>query len=70
MDEILLKVEGMTCQHCVMTVTKALQSIDGVVKANVDLKEGLAMVKYDPSKTNTEAMINVVVDNGYSAKAV
>lgn len=37
-----IKVKGMTCQHCVASVTKALSEIDGVNDVNVDLESGIA----------------------------
>jgi len=37
-----IKVEGMSCQHCVMAVTKALQGIDGLKNVKVDLDRGEA----------------------------
>jgi copper chaperone len=36
----IIKVKGMSCQHCVMAVTKALSSIDGIKDVQVDLKNG------------------------------
>lgn len=38
MDKI--KIQGMTCQHCVMSVTKALGSIPGIKNLKVDLAKG------------------------------
>jgi len=37
-----IKVKGMTCQHCVMTVTKTLNGIEGLENVNVDLEKGEA----------------------------
>ncbi|MDH3969085.1 MAG: cation transporter, partial [Rhodospirillales bacterium] len=38
---IRLKVEGMTCQHCVKAVREALSSVPGVDQvAEVDLESG------------------------------
>ena len=37
-----IKIKGMSCQHCVMAVTKALAALDGVKDVNVDLKSGMA----------------------------
>jgi len=37
-----IKVKGMSCNHCVMAVTKALGAIDGVNDIKVDLKKGEA----------------------------
>ena len=37
-----IKIKGMSCNHCVMAVTKALGGIEGVSNVKVDLAEGEA----------------------------
>ncbi len=37
-----VKIQGMRCQHCVASVTKALEEIDGVSDVRVDLSAGEA----------------------------
>jgi len=37
-----VKIKGMSCQHCVMAVQKALTGIDGVTNVEVDLQKGEA----------------------------
>ncbi len=37
-----VKIKGMSCQHCVNAVTKALSEIDGVSNVNVNLSAGEA----------------------------
>ena len=37
-----VKVKGMSCNHCVMSVTKALNEIDGIKNVKVDLNKGEA----------------------------
>jgi copper chaperone len=37
-----VKIKGMSCQHCVMAVTKALKEIEGVQDVTVDLTSGEA----------------------------
>ena len=37
-----IKIKGMSCQHCVMAVTKALGALDGIKDVKVDLKGGVA----------------------------
>ena len=37
-----IKIKGMTCQHCVMAVTKALGGIEGIKEVRVDLGKGEA----------------------------
>ncbi|MGA2028044.1 MAG: heavy metal-associated domain-containing protein [Syntrophobacteraceae bacterium] len=35
-----LRVKGMSCQHCVKTVKKTLEEIDGITNVAVDLETG------------------------------
>ncbi len=37
-----IKVKGMSCQHCVKAVTKALSELEGVADVKVDLTAGEA----------------------------
>jgi copper chaperone len=37
-----IKIEGMSCNHCVMAVTKALSGIDGIGNVKVDIAKGEA----------------------------
>lgn len=38
----VIKIKGMSCDHCVMAVTKALNEIDGIKDVKVDLAKGEA----------------------------
>ncbi|MBF0467866.1 MAG: heavy-metal-associated domain-containing protein [Desulfamplus sp.] len=65
LQEITLNVEGMSCSHCSGTVQKALESIDGVLGINVDLKEKKAFFKTDdPSKIDQAK--DAIVKAGFS----
>ena len=37
-----VKINGMSCQHCVASVTKAIQDVSGVSQVSVDLDKGEA----------------------------
>lgn len=63
-----LKVSGMTCGHCVMTVTEALENVDGVDKADVDLQHGRATVEFDETRTTPGALAQAVTEEGYAAE--
>jgi copper chaperone len=65
--EIILKIEGMSCQHCVMSVKKAVENIIGVTSAEISL--GNAKVSFDGSKTNRNEIAKAVEDAGYKVKA-
>ena len=58
-----LKIEGMTCQHCVSHVTEALESVSGVTSAKVNLKKGEAVVKSED--TPHEQLSAAVAAAGY-----
>ncbi|GAA3288496.1 heavy-metal-associated domain-containing protein [Arthrobacter citreus] len=38
--ETTLNISGMTCGHCVASVTEELEALDGVESVNVDLNAG------------------------------
>jgi len=40
MQSVHVSVAGMTCQHCVATVKKAVQRVPGVIQAEVSLANG------------------------------
>ena len=65
--EKTLDVEGMMCAHCVAHVKKALEGIDGVEEAVVDLDAGKATAKLAADVAD-QALIDAVVDAGYEAK--
>lgn len=67
MTEITIKVEGMSCGHCKMAVTKAISGLNGVSSVDVDLEKGEASVSYDPQATDIDAIKKAVNDAGYKA---
>ena len=65
MAKTTLKVQGMTCNHCVMRVQKAIKAVPGVSDAQVDLSKAEAVITYDDSKVAPEKLSSAVVDAGY-----
>ena len=65
-----LIVDGMTCDHCVRTITKAIHAIDANAKVQVDLAETTVTIEgdVDPAKAAEAidaegyAVLMVVVD--------
>lgn len=68
MTKTTLKIDGMTCGHCVAAVTRALEGADGVATAKVDLQAGRAVVEYDEARTAPGVLVSVVMDEGYTAE--
>jgi copper chaperone len=60
-----LKIQGMTCNHCVMRVAKALKAVPGVQDARVDLQKAEAAVTYDDAKVSLDKLSFAVVEAGY-----
>ena len=61
-----LNVEGMMCQHCVAHVKGALEGVDGVTEAVVDLEAGTAVAKCAGDVAD-EALVAAVKQAGYEA---
>ncbi|MDY6112460.1 MAG: heavy metal translocating P-type ATPase [Ellagibacter isourolithinifaciens] len=64
-----LSVEGMMCQHCVAHVKKALEGIEGVEEAVVDLDSNSATTKLSADVAD-QVLVDAIVDAGYEAKVV
>jgi copper chaperone len=65
MIKTTLKIQGMTCNHCVMRVSKALKAVQGVQDAHVDMQKAEAVVTYDESKIGIDRLSTAVVEAGY-----
>ncbi len=61
----IFKIEGMACNHCRMTVEKAIGAIPGVENVSVDLAEGSATVK---GNFDRAAVVKVVTESGFDVK--
>ena len=67
MDKNILKIDGMSCNHCVGRVDKALNELDGV-KASVTLDPQEAVVEGE--KLDSALLKKAVEDAGYTVTAV
>jgi copper chaperone CopZ len=45
LEQQTIKIEGMSCNHCVMNVKKAISGVNGVTDVDVNLAQGEAYVK-------------------------
>ena len=67
MAKVRLEVKGMSCQHCVKTVTDALTTLDGVQHVKVNLRKGEAVVRYDASYITDANLAKVITEVGFEA---
>ncbi len=68
MSTIELRIEGMSCGHCVAAVKKALASVDGLTVNSVEI--GKAMASAEDPVAVTPAMLDALDDAGYPADVV
>ncbi|MDP5272500.1 copper ion binding protein [Chengkuizengella axinellae] len=63
MKNQIIKVEGMSCNHCVNAIESTLKDIN--VKGTVDLTKGSVEVNYDESKIKLEVIKEAIEEQGY-----
>lgn len=60
-----IKVEGMSCGHCQMRVKKAVEAVEGVQKADVNLQTKQVTIDYEEGKANLEKVKAAIKEAGY-----
>lgn len=64
--EKILKIQGMTCEHCKAKVEKALKGIEGVEEVKVSLFRKQAKIKGE--NLEDEKLVKTVEEAGYKAQ--
>ncbi|HNY50004.1 MAG TPA: heavy-metal-associated domain-containing protein [Smithella sp.] len=59
-----IKINGMSCQHCAMAVTKALNTVEGIKNVQVDLSRGVATYE-EEKNVDTKIIAAAVKKAGY-----
>ncbi|HEY3074267.1 MAG TPA: mercury resistance system periplasmic binding protein MerP [Burkholderiales bacterium] len=62
---VTLSVPDMSCSTCPIQVRQALSKVPGVSAASASLEKKEAVVTYDESKTNAEALMKATADIGF-----
>lgn len=65
-QQVELKISGMTCQSCSDHVNHALDGVPGVLEHNTSYEQGTSLVKYDASKSTKEKLVEAVNATGYT----
>ena len=66
-SEVALDIIGMTCATCVRTLEEALNGLDGVISASVNLASEKATVRYNPETITVARLKRAISDAGYQA---
>lgn len=65
MGSSIVKVQGMTCQHCVKAIEKRVSELDGISAVAVNLANAQVDVQFDETKMNLATIHAAIVDEGY-----
>jgi copper chaperone len=65
----VIKVDGMSCEHCVKAITNALSALPGVSGVSVNLKGKTVAVEHDPAKVPLNKIRDEIEDQGYEVVA-
>jgi len=63
-ENLKLKVTGMSCAHCEKNVTNAMEDL-GVTVIKVSADEGLVELEHDPAKVAADAIKAEIAEIGY-----
>ncbi|MBI0579805.1 copper chaperone CopZ [Neobacillus cucumis] len=68
MEKITLKVNGMSCGHCVNSIEGSVGKLAGVKSVNVHLKEGNVDVEFNPAEASLSKIKETIDDQGYDVE--
>ncbi|MBE9184453.1 copper-translocating P-type ATPase [Microcoleus sp. LEGE 07076] len=67
MDNLTLKLRGMSCASCASSIEQAIQSVPGVTECHVNFGMEQASIQYDSQKTSVSTIEEAVDAAGYEA---
>ena len=68
MENTVIKVDGMSCQGCVKSVTEVLSALNGVASVVVSLDAAAATVRFDHGVVSRDALCAAIQDAGFDAR--
>ncbi len=65
MEQVELRVTGMTCTGCEQAIQRAMARLDGVVRSVADHRAEQVRVVFDPRRTSEQAVRSCIEQAGY-----
>lgn len=65
MEQVELRVSGMSCRACEQRIEKALARVEGVLRSAADHQAGQVRVVFDWARTSQEAVRSCIEQAGY-----
>ena len=69
MERTVLRVDGMSCEHCVKAIKNAVGTLSGVARVEVDLNAKTVTVEHDPAQSPLEKIKLEIEGQGYDVVA-
>jgi copper chaperone CopZ len=66
----MIKIDGMDCAACCITLDGALEDLEGVKKAQTHYARGECNVEFDDTKIQLSDLIRIIQKNGFSASVL
>lgn len=68
MEKITLKVQGMSCGHCVSSIEESVGKLAGVKSVKVNLNSGEVEVEFNSAEVNLSDIKERIDDQGYDVE--
>lgn len=63
--DLVYHVEGMTCDHCEMSIQKGVNELNGITLVEANHEDSTAHVIYNPAETDAKEIIAAIEKRGY-----
>lgn len=70
MNQMTIKVSGMTCIGCERSVERAVSAVSGVTLAKADHTKGLVLLHYNAPKPSNEQLSQAIDRIGYKFEGI
>lgn len=65
----VIRIDGMHCVSCAMSIDDTLEQLDGVRRAKTSYARGLVKVDHDPDRVNGQRLRDAITQAGYGPRA-
>lgn len=69
MNTEVMSVPEIHCNHCKNAIEGALQPLEGVQTATVDVPQATVSVTYDPDTVSRDDLVAAIEEQGYDVPA-
>jgi len=63
--ELVYHVEGMTCDHCEMSIQKGVNELGGITEVEANHEDSTTRIVYNPAITDPEEIVAAIEKRGY-----